>query len=207
MGQGFDHRAGIAVVRLRAGQKDTSDEVPSAAPEELAPATAGEPAPRRHSGPPLGELLVDRGTISADALTDTLAEQSESGKLLGQVLIELGLLDERQLLEVLSEQLHMPIVDLRHAQPDTEALELLPESIVRDIGALPMRLTDEGLAVAMSGPPTPEQLRNLESAAKRPVSVVLAPGADIQTLIDRSYRASGGDGSAGRRVRHRRVRP
>jgi type IV pilus assembly protein PilB len=44
----------------------------------------------------------------------------------------------------------------------------------------------------MSGPPTPEQLRELEQVAKRPVSVVLAPGADIRTLIDRSYRALAG---------------
>jgi type IV pilus assembly protein PilB len=108
------------------------------------------------------------------------------------VLIDLELLSERQLLEVLSEQLHMPIVDLRNHQPETEALEALPETVVRHIGALPMRMSDEGLAVAMAGPPTPEQLRELELVAKRPVSVVLAPGADIRTLIDRSYRALAG---------------
>ena len=55
-----------------------------------------------------------------------------------------------------------------------------------------MRLADEGLAVAMSGPPTPEQLRQLQTAAGRPVSIVLAPNADVRTLIDRSYRALSG---------------
>jgi type IV pilus assembly protein PilB len=44
----------------------------------------------------------------------------------------------------------------------------------------------------MSGPPTPEQLKHLETAAQRPVSVVLSPNADIRTLIDRSYRALAG---------------
>jgi type IV pilus assembly protein PilB len=142
-----------------------------------------------HGGPMLGKLLVERGAISNDDLARALAEQSERGKLLGETLVELGLLDERGLLEVLSEQLHMPIVDLRNTQPQPEALEVLPESIVRSIGALPMRLSDEGVAVAMAGPPTPDDLRQLEHAAGRPVSVVLAPGADIRTLIDRSYRA------------------
>jgi type IV pilus assembly protein PilB len=176
------------VVRLRAGKR--GDDAADAVATDSAVAT--EPRPRRHNGAPLGELLVRQGSISADGLTAALAQQSESGKLLGQVLIELGLLDERQLLGVLSEQLHMPIVDLRNAEPDADALESLPESVVRSVCALPMRQSAEALAVAMSGPPTPEQLQQLEQAAGRPVSVVLAPGADIRTLIDRSYRALAG---------------
>jgi type IV pilus assembly protein PilB len=186
-------------MRIRAGQRKSGDaddafvdasEYADDAPERAsAPA---EQAARRHHGPLLGEMLVEKGTLSSDDLARALAEQDERGKLLGQVLIELGLLDERQLLEVLSEQLHMPIVDLRNAAPAQEALEILPESVVRTVGALPMRLSDEGVAVAMAGPPTPEQLQTLEHAAKRPVSVVLAPGSDIRTLIDRSYRALAG---------------
>jgi type IV pilus assembly protein PilB len=151
-----------------------------------------EPLSRGHQGPLLGELLVGKGAISVDDLSHALAEQTATGKLLGEVLLELGVLNERQLLEVLSEQLNMPIVDLRNAAPEAEALEALPESMVRAVGALPMRLADQGLAVAMSGPPTPEQLRQLQTAAGRPVSVVLAPGADVRTLIDRSYRALSG---------------
>jgi type IV pilus assembly protein PilB len=179
------------VVRLRAG-KTTRDDAEKHPDADIEPETPVEPRPRRHSGPPLGELLIEKGTITSDALAEALAEQNESGNLLGQVLIELGLLNERQLLEVLSEQLHMPIVDLRNHTPETDALGALPESIVRQVNALPMRLSDEGLAVAMAGPPTPEQLRELEATAKRPVSVVLAPGADIRTLIDQSYRALAG---------------
>jgi type IV pilus assembly protein PilB len=184
-------------MKLRPGQKASPGEA-AASDNVDAPVITGDessdgtPRAIRHSGPPLGELLVKKGAITTDALSDALAQQTDEGKLLGEVLIELGLLNERQLLEVLSEQLHMPIVELRHAEPEAEALESLPETIVRTIGALPMRISDEGLAVAMSGPPTPEELRQLEVAAKRPVSVVLAPGSDIRTLIDRSYRALAG---------------
>jgi type IV pilus assembly protein PilB len=182
------------VVRLRVGKGAREESAPDAAwsaNADVAPSSV-DGATLRHDGAPLGELLVARGAITADALTSALAQQSERGKLLGQVLIDLGLLDEQRLLEVLSEQLHMPIVDLRNAQPEPDALEALPESLVRSIGALPMRLSDEGLAVAMSGPPTPEQLRQLETAASRPVSVVLAPGSKVQLLIDQSYRALSG---------------
>ena len=117
---GSDHTVGVAMVSLRPGNKGSRGEpsvVDAVAPEE---AIVHE-ASRSHHGPPLGELLVDRGTISADLLTDALAKHSESGKLLGQVLIEHGLFDERQLLEVFSEQLHMPIVDLRNVDPELDA--------------------------------------------------------------------------------------
>ena len=180
------------MVSLRPGTRASRGGPPSAGPVVRDEPVLQEPSSHGHNGPLLGELLVGTGAISADVLSHALAEQTATGKLLGQVLLELGVLNERQLLEVLSEQLHMPIVDLRNAAPETEALEALPESLVRAVGALPMRLADQGLAVAMSGPPTPEQLRQLQTAAGRPVSVVLAPGADVRTLIDRSYRALSG---------------
>src|SRR5262245_52701315 len=120
-------------MRRRGGQKPDSEllsDARDAADARVQPGTndessseAFEQSPvRRHGGPPLGELLVKQGTLSDEDLTRALAEQGEKGKLLGEVLIDLGLLNERQLLDVLSQQLHMPIVDLRNAEPEHEAL-------------------------------------------------------------------------------------
>jgi type IV pilus assembly protein PilB len=179
-------------MRLRPGHKTERVEwsATETASADAARSVAGAEVPTSpQSRPRLGELLVTRGAISQEDLAQALLEHTDSGKLLGEVLIEHGLLKERQLLEVLSEQLHMPIVDLRNVIPAPDALDALSESVVRAVSALPLQLSDEGLVVAMAGPPTPAQLHELESAAGRPVSVVLAPGSDVRTLIDRSYRA------------------
>jgi type IV pilus assembly protein PilB len=146
----------------------------------------------RHTGVRLGDLLVQQGALEADQLAEALLQQADTGRRLGEVLVQSGFLSEKALLDALAEQLRLPVVDLRRTLPTEEALAALPESVVRATGALPMRVADEGLAVAVAGPPDDETMRTLEAAAGRPVAVLLAPSSDIRRLIDRSYRALAG---------------
>lgn len=53
---------------------------------------------------PLGELLVERGLLTAAALDQALAEQRRSGRLLGQVLVEGGYVSGPSLARALAEQ-------------------------------------------------------------------------------------------------------
>lgn len=74
----------------------------------------------------LGEILVARGALDAEAINRALAVQRESsGDRLGAILIRLGLISEFTLLEALSEQLDLPIFDTA-AHP--EAALLMRES-------------------------------------------------------------------------------
>ena len=140
----------------------------------------------------LGDLLVKRGSLTGEDLGRALLEQTSSGQRLGEVLIELGLLEETDILDTLSEQLDLPLVDLRQTSPIPEAIAALPETVVRTNLALPLEIDDDALMVAMPGPPTLDQLRELEAAAGRTVRVALAPSSDIRVLIDHSYRALSG---------------
>jgi hypothetical protein len=53
---------------------------------------------------PLGELLVERGLLSADELAAALDEQERTGGFLGEILIRRGLLSSIALTSTLSEQ-------------------------------------------------------------------------------------------------------
>ena len=55
------------------------------------------------TGRPLGTVLVDRGMISAPALTDALLVQ-QSWRPLGQLLVDRGVISDEQLAEALEEQ-------------------------------------------------------------------------------------------------------
>jgi type IV pilus assembly protein PilB len=147
------------------------------------------PADRTATGKRLGDLLVERGSVSGTDLQDALLEQTESGRRLGDVLLELGMIDEADLLQALSEQSSLPIFDLRRANPSPEALAALTEAIVRASVALPIEIDDGSLTVAMGAPPTPDRVAELSQAAGRQVRVVLAPATQVQVLIDQSYRA------------------
>ena len=151
-----------------------------------------EAAPRRGSEP-FGALLVRRGFVSEDDVAQALIVQADTGKRLGETLVGMGALNERELILVLADLLHMPVVDLRRDNPEPEALALIPEQVVREHMAMPIRLDDDGLQVAVSDQPSVDGPRTARrSRREHPIRFVLAPESDIQWAIDSSYRAIGG---------------
>ncbi|HUS61009.1 MAG TPA: GspE/PulE family protein, partial [Acidimicrobiales bacterium] len=138
---------------------------------------------------PLGELLVQERSITPEQLSKILTQQGESGKRIGELLLQTGLIDERTLAGVLSRQLDLRLVDLRLETPDTEAVALLPEVVARHSRAIPLRITDDGGVEVVVADPSDEVQRDLLRAIGRPLTLVIAPNADIQRAINRAYRA------------------
>ena len=58
----------------------------------------------------LGELLVERGIVSAADVHKALAFQDQYGGRIGSILVRLGALSEKSLLPVLSDQLGVPLL-------------------------------------------------------------------------------------------------
>ena len=86
----------------------------------------------------------------------------------------------------------MPVVDLRRHNPEPDALELIPEDMVRTHMAVPVTLDDDGLQVAVPDQPSVAVRALLTQSIDHPIRFVLAPESDIQWAIDSSYRAIGG---------------
>jgi type IV pilus assembly protein PilB len=145
-----------------------------------------------HSGPRLGDLLLEKQIIDADALAAALIRQEESGVRIGQALVEVGALDERALVLALAQQRGIDIVDLRREAPDPEALGALPESVARSLTALPLRRNDDGFDIVVADPNRPDLEGELARAVGAPVRLLLAPPSDVRRAIDRSYRALAG---------------
>jgi hypothetical protein len=111
----------MALGRRKATERPTST-------EESAPVAE---APRPSGGPNIGNLLVERGLISADQLRQATERQATSGKSIGDVLVELGAVSERDVIAAIGEQLGVPFVDLRRDSPDAEVVALLAEATAR----------------------------------------------------------------------------
>ena len=165
-------------------------EAPLAPPEAVAPLVPrAPPVP----GQPLriGDMLVARGVIGREQLDLALAEQIASGLRLGAQLIALGAISERQLVETIADQLDLPIVDLRLTVPASEAVARLPEALAREYEVVPLRITPEGLELAVADVLTTSR-SVLEAGAGGPVVEVLAPPSEIRYAIDQAYLALGG---------------
>lgn len=60
----------------------------------------------------LGEMLIQRGLISAEDLDRALEIQKERGEKIGKILIDLGFIALRDVLAALSDQLAIPLVTI-----------------------------------------------------------------------------------------------
>jgi type II secretory ATPase GspE/PulE/Tfp pilus assembly ATPase PilB-like protein len=89
-------------------------------------------------GKHLGEMLVEANLITAEQLELALKLQPQEGKHIGDILVEQGLVTAKDLAMVLSIQLNIPFVDLRRHKVQPDALQLIPESMVRKYNVVPL---------------------------------------------------------------------
>ena len=78
--------------------------------------------------------------------------QEQTDEHLGKVLIELGFTGEREVLQAKAQRLGLPFVDLDRVQPDAEALDAVPHSILKEHRSIPVKLAGKILWVAMGDP-------------------------------------------------------
>jgi len=135
--------------------------------------------------PMLGEVLLTSGIISPDQLTDALARQRIDGGRIGQVL---GL-DEAQLAQGLSSQLRIRVADLRAAEPQRTALDLVGEEMCRRLRVLPLRVDDEKRVwLVTSDPLDADAISELVGRVGR-IGVLIGVASEIDRLLDREFDA------------------
>ncbi|MEJ7766028.1 MAG: hypothetical protein WKF86_11070, partial [Acidimicrobiales bacterium] len=158
-----------------AGPPPDNGWIPPAPPAPSAPPATPEPTTGTGQRPMLGELLVSKGMASAAQLAEALLQQPSSGKRLGALMVELGMVDPRQVAECLAEQLGVLLVDLRQVEPEPEAISYLPESVARRLTAIPVRVVDGHVEVAVADPLDYAVAAVIVTAvAPKPVSLVVA---------------------------------
>ena len=138
----------------------------------------------------LGELLVDRGVLTAEQLVHALEGQAGAGQRLGEFLVSKRVLTERDLAGVLAEQFGLDVVDLRHHFPDPTAVVALPESHARAWGALVLRRTQFGFDVVVSDPSDPSIADRLREILLQPAKLFVGGVGEIQRAIDVAYRTT-----------------
>ena len=140
----------------------------------------------------LSDLLAERGMADESQLSQARIHQSQSGQPLGEVLVEMGVVGERELTNILGELSGLQVVDLRRENPEKDAVNLVPEALIRRYTIVPLRIEGSTLKVASAYKPTDEVVALVAQAAEHSVEFLLAPASDIRWAIDSSYRAIGG---------------
>ena len=100
----------------------------------------------------IGELLVDNGLITAEELKIVQQERMKTGEPISLILSRLGLANETHLKNALEVQFGVNYVSLVKSVVQIDALQLLPEKLIRQHQVVPISQEDNTLTVAMVNP-------------------------------------------------------
>ena len=136
----------------------------------------------------LGELLVQRGIITSEQLTQALGEQKVSGRFFGEVLVYRGWATEEEVGQALSEQVGLAYVDFKMHPVDREAAGLVSEELCRTHGAIPLFFMGDQLTVAMTNPLDTRVIDLFQAASGKRVRPVFAAPSAIAQAVMQVYR-------------------
>ncbi len=145
--------------------------------------------PQRRS---VEQLLLERGIITDEQLEQARAMQAQTpGKNITLILLTMNAASEAQILEAVAETLGLPFEIPERSAVDPAAYELLPVDYIRKQLVLPLRFEGESedpkkrtLVVAMADPSNVFVLDDVKRKTRRPVRIVVTPGADINRLVE-----------------------
>jgi type IV pilus assembly protein PilB len=137
-------------------------------------------------GSKLGEVLVTEGKISPEELEEALTIHREDGRQLGEILVSMGSVSKTDLAEALAKRLRLEYVEIIEADVDRAAATLVDRRVLRKHGALPLRVEDGKLVVAMSDPTNFYALEDLSMLSGHPVRPVVALEDEIRRVFDRA---------------------
>lgn len=132
----------------------------------------------------LGDLLVARGAISAEALASALAQQGATGARLGQVLLQQGSVSPEALADAVAIQDELPRAR-RDSQPIAALACAIDPAIMRTHQIVPLSVSaDNTLEVAVASRPTPEVTRAIKSSSGYHVAYVVACDHEVKAWVD-----------------------
>lgn len=147
--------------------------------------TAAAPPRRR-----LGEILVAGGAITADQLTQALAEQAARQLPLGQTLLALGFTTDEIMRQALSSQLGVPYIDLQNVIIDRSLASLVDRAFAVEHALFPVARIGQTLTIAMDDPTAATVVETLAARTKHAVTVVTSSHDAIHRALVRLYDAA-----------------
>ena len=136
----------------------------------------------------LGELLRERGHISAADLSKAIEAQKTKLVRLGEVLFERSLVDKDSLISAIAEVSGIPYVDCQKIEPDPQALKLIPAKLAEKYCALPLRVDGRCLVIVMAEPQNLDSLSQIRFSAGCELSARFGFRKEILRAVRRHYR-------------------
>jgi type IV pilus assembly protein PilB len=153
---------------------------------------------------PVNELVADlletTGLVTFDRLAGV--RSAATGSTISQAIVDEGLaapgvetpppspIGARGLRQVATDHSHLPRVDLAAEGVDKNAASQIPTHVLERAVAIPYKLEDDRLFVAISDPTNIQAIDELRIATRYTLEIGVAPAEDIEVELKRIVRAT-----------------
>lgn len=135
----------------------------------------------------IGQMLVERGIITATQLDQALESQKNNRDYLCLTIIKLGFANAYDVFKTLAEYLNIEYVDIKHEKIDPQAVEKVPVKMALHYKLMPYLLKGHTLKVALSDPFDIHKLDDLKLLLNINIEPVLSYEGDIIEAIQNYY--------------------
>lgn len=133
------------------------------------------------------DFLIQKGFLNKDQANEAIKMSQQTGTPLDKVIVQLNMCGEREVLQAKAQEVGLGFADLDRMTIDSSALNVVPERIVKNHTAIPVRKEGQTLWVAMTNPSNVAAIDDLRIASGcRVVPVLAVPGA-IEDAIRKYY--------------------
>ena len=142
----------------------------------------------------LGQVLLERGAISAAQLEEALQTQRRTHQRLGALLVEAGFTTEEALVQALADSVGVPAVNLEAVRPDWTAVHALRRDFCEQHAVFPFALEgplgQRQLVVAFADPLHAGAAAEIETRTGLRVRPCVATFTQVREAIRHYYRAN-----------------
>jgi type IV pilus assembly protein PilB len=134
------------------------------------------------------EVLLQKGTLSPDQLTEARGMAQQTGAKLQDTLIKLGYATQEQVITAIAEQSGLQFIDLTgEVTVPASVVELVPESVARENVVLPLSQDGNVLKIIMADPSDFDTVQKLQFILNKDITPVIAAREQIIEAINRHY--------------------
>ncbi len=137
----------------------------------------------------IGEILIHRGVITEDQVTEAINKQTNFGLKLGETLRKLGYITEKDLLNALYLQLDYEVVkEDELLNLDLEIIKLIPEPFAVENRVMAIKKKDNSIVVAMTDPENIVIYDSLKKVLGNNITPVLIGDSILTDTLERYYK-------------------
>jgi type IV pilus assembly protein PilB len=136
----------------------------------------------------LGELLIERGTISDQELEKALNLQKEKGGLIEEILVDLGYVKEEDIAQSLTAQYGFPYLPLGNYDINHEIINIVPKRVACQYLLMPVDKIGNNLTLSMSNPLNIQAIEDVVLLTGCNVQTFVSTSSDIKRAIEKYYK-------------------